>query len=87
MKTGKPSVRTAAVEWFPVVMRISLGGVAGVVIGWFGMPNNLGLEGTNALSLPFALAFVIGYGIDVLFQLLDRFTHAIGTPATTSPHA
>ncbi|WP_134940948.1 MULTISPECIES: hypothetical protein [Ralstonia solanacearum species complex] len=72
------NVRTPAMEWFPIVMRISLGGVAGIVIVWFSSATTPGLENVGSLSVPFAAAFLTGYGIDVLFTLLDRLNRAIG---------
>ncbi|MBB6583829.1 hypothetical protein [Ralstonia solanacearum] len=78
------SVRTPAIEWLPMIMRISLGGVAGIVMGWFSSNVNAGLESTSVLSVPFALAFLTGYGIDVLFSLLDRLNSAIAQPGKTS---
>lgn len=72
------NVRTPAMEWFPIVMRISLGGVAGIVIVWFSSSTTPGLENAGSLSIPFAAAFLTGYGIDVLFTLLDRLNRAIG---------
>ncbi|HEX9718503.1 MAG TPA: hypothetical protein VGA59_02135 [Ramlibacter sp.] len=77
------SVRTPAVEWFPILMRLSLGGVAGVVIGWFGALAVPGLESKTALSVPFALAFLTGYSIELLFNLLDRMIRTVGDPAAT----
>ena len=78
MMRNVSSVRTPAMEWFPIVMRVSLGGVAGIVVGWFSVSKPGGLETTSLLSLPFALAFLTGYGIDALFTLLDRFNRALG---------
>jgi hypothetical protein len=74
------SIRTPAMEWFPIVMRISLGGVAGIVIGWFSAAatTSTGSINSASLSLPFAMAFLTGYGIDVLFTVLDRLNRAIG---------
>jgi len=74
------STRTPAMEWFPIVMRISLGGVAGIVIVWFSAAAtaNVGTTNSASLSLPFAMAFLTGYGIDVLFTVLDRLNRAIG---------
>jgi hypothetical protein len=78
MMRNVSSVRTPAMEWFPIVMRISLGGVAGIVVGWFSFSKPGALETTSLLSLPFAIAFLTGYGIDALFSLLDRFNRAMG---------
>ena len=73
------SVRTPAVEWFPILMRVCLGGVAGIVIGWFSSATALGAETTTtALSIPFALAFLTGYGIEVLFNMLDKLIRTVG---------
>jgi hypothetical protein len=71
------SVRTPAVKWYTVAMRIFLGGVAGIVIGWFASGPSTGGGVTPVLSVPFSLAFLTGYGIDVLFNLLDRLNAAL----------
>lgn len=70
------STRTATITSIPAVLRIALGGVAGIVIGWFGATGNTSSV-VAASSLPFALAFMAGFSIDVLFSLLDRFNRAI----------
>ncbi len=80
------NVRTPAMELFPMFMRISLGGVAGIVVGWFATPAVPGIEATNALSVPFALAFLTGYGIDALFSVLDRLSRVAAPGAQPSPH-
>jgi uncharacterized membrane protein (Fun14 family) len=66
------SVRSAAMENFAVIMRLGLGGIAGIVVGWVAVPSGFSLTATGLVSLPFVLAFVAGYAIDVLFTLLDR---------------
>jgi len=80
MMRNVASVRTPAMELFPMIMRLSLGGVAGIVVGWFASVSGTGTEITRTLSLPFALAFLVGYGIDALFNLLDRLNNMIGDP-------
>lgn len=72
------SVRTPSMQLFPMVMRLSLGGLAGIVVGWFATSATSNPEITKAVSFPFALAFLTGYGIDVLFGLLDRLNRSIG---------
>jgi hypothetical protein len=72
------NVRTPAMNWLATAMRLSLGGVAGIVIGWFSGEASSSIASTATLSIPFALAFLMGYGIDVLFSLLDRLNRAIG---------
>ena len=75
------NVRTPAMLMFSAAMRIALGGVAGIVVGWFAAAALPGAESTNALSVPFALAFLTGYSIDSLFGLLDRLSHGVGAGA------
>jgi hypothetical protein len=72
------SIRTSAMEWFPMIMRLCLGGVAGIIIGWFASSTNPELSATSILSIPYATAFLVGYGIDVFFTLLDKLNRTIG---------
>jgi Zn-dependent protease len=66
-------------------LRIGLGIVAGLAIGWFLHPQQIDTSGTISLS-PFALAFVAGYSVDLLFAALDRIVAAFsGTPAGSVP--
>lgn len=83
------SVRSAAMENFAVIMRLGLGGIAGIVVGWVAVPNGFSLTATGIVSLPFVLAFVAGYAIDVLFTLLDRMHRSLvgalqGAPAKSA---
>ncbi|HTT37618.1 MAG TPA: hypothetical protein VMH32_08130 [Burkholderiales bacterium] len=62
-------------SFWQALLRIVLGGVAGLVIGWFwpaATADNATLDRFS--SIPFALAFLTGFSIDILFSLLDRFT-------------
>ncbi|MEO7241816.1 MAG: hypothetical protein ABIW85_02810 [Variovorax sp.] len=81
------NIRTPAMELFPMVMRISLGGVAGIVIGWFSTAALPAIESTSALSVPFALAFLTGYAIDALFGVLDRMSRVTVAGPTQKPAA
>lgn len=51
-------------------LRITLGALGGMVIGFF-------LKGDNAAGLaslsPMAIAFLMGYNVEVLFSLMDKF--------------
>jgi hypothetical protein len=53
------------------LMRIGLGGMAGLIVGWFQTPDVSKLTTT-----PFALAFVAGFSIDIVFSLLERIVAA-----------
>jgi hypothetical protein len=85
MMRNVASVRTSAMEWFPIVMRLSLGGVAGIVMGWFAAGSS-SIQTTASLSVPFALAFLTGYGIDALFNLLDRISRTLGDVSAVKAH-
>jgi hypothetical protein len=59
-------------------LRIGLGGIAGLAIGWF----NIGEEAGKLTTTPFAIAFIAGFSIDILFSLLERFINVFsGRPA------
>ncbi len=56
-------------------LRVFLGLLAGLAIGWFAKPNADSSELLGKLT-PFALSFVAGYSVEVLFALLDKFVSA-----------
>jgi hypothetical protein len=65
-----------------LMLRVALGGVAGIIIGWFWVPT----PGVQISSVPFGMAFLAGFSIETLFSLLDRLNRTIEnrdlTPAT-----
>ena len=78
--------RTPNMDVVPSLLRIALGGVAGIVIGWFWVPApTKSAELAAIASAPFALAFLAGFSIDMLFSLLDRLNRVVseggGAPA------
>ncbi|KZN38767.1 hypothetical protein N474_21080 [Pseudoalteromonas luteoviolacea CPMOR-2] len=50
-------------------LRLTLGALGGMIIGWFLNPQEL--SGLASLS-PMALAFLMGYNVDVLFAIMDQ---------------
>ena len=70
-------------------LRIALGGLAGVIIGWFWVPSGTGPSGTTPAvsSIPFGMAFLAGFSIETLFSLLDRMNKAIDTKGPPSDNA
>lgn len=62
-------------------LRLNIGLLAGLAVGWFISPDQNASVVAN-LS-PLALAFVAGYGSDLLFAALDRIVNAF----TAQPHA
>ena len=79
---------TANAGLWSALSRVFMGGVAGIVIGW--VWGAVPMKGTELLPLAGSpvLAFVAGFGIEILFSVLDRINKAaLGliqkTPATT----
>jgi hypothetical protein len=70
--------RTPTAGLFPVLLRVSLGGIAGIIIGWFCIPSaSKTADLVSITSIPFGLAFLTGFSIDVLFSLLDRLNRTV----------
>ncbi|MEY4752244.1 MAG: hypothetical protein RIQ60_4458 [Pseudomonadota bacterium] len=76
-------IRQSAMGPMPTLMRIALGGMAGIMIGWFSIsePGSHAVA-TSAIAWPFVLAFVAGYGIEALFSILDRMNAVIADSAS-----
>jgi hypothetical protein len=59
-----------------LVLRVFLGMISGLAIGWFWNQSATGPATAGALTpttlSPFALAFVAGYGVELFFALLDK---------------
>ena len=59
-----------------LVLRVFLGMISGLAIGWFWNQSATGPTTAGALTAttlsPFALAFVAGYGVELFFALLDK---------------
>ena len=55
--------------------RLTLGVVGGIVISWFSTADTTGVV---ASLTPAALAFVVGYSIEVLYNVLDSIVKALG---------
>jgi hypothetical protein len=70
-------------------LRVYLGALSGMVIAWFAAPE-ITPTGIRSLS-PFALAFLAGYSVEVLFSMLDKFIAAVvserAKPPEPSPRA
>ena len=56
-------------------LRLRLGTLSGLAIGWFASPETTSVIKTLS---PFALAFVAGYSVELLFSLMDRIISALG---------
>jgi hypothetical protein len=67
-------------------LRIIMGLLGGMAIGWFLKPDDLGLAGNLS---PMAISFLVGYNVEILFSIMDKFIEVISkfTPATTATKA
>jgi hypothetical protein len=77
--------KTAAVENVVIVLRLALGALAGVAIGWFSASSSGPPPSLAASSFPYMFAFLAGFSIDILFIMLDRLNRVLidktGAPA------
>lgn len=74
--------KTPGLAFFPVVLRIALGGIAGLAIGWFSVP---GANTASLSTIPFGIAFLAGFSIDVVFTLLERMTQTLSAAPRHPP--
>jgi hypothetical protein len=67
-----------------MLLRIALGGLAGIIIGWFWVPASGGAStAISVSSVPFGIAFLAGFSIETLFSLLDRLKKTIDPPGAS----
>jgi hypothetical protein len=68
------------VDLLSLVLRIALGGLAGIIIGWFWVPTALTTNSSAIAvsSVSFGVAFLAGFSIDSVFTLLDKMNRAMG---------
>lgn len=86
-RDGKLSRDKRIVSMLLLLLRIALGGLAGIIIGWFWVPAPIGNSNSVVLpisSIPFGLAFMAGFSIDTLFSLLDRVNSMIENRAAAT---
>jgi hypothetical protein len=55
--------------------RLTLGVVGGIAISWFSVTETHGIVGSIT---PAALAFLVGYSVEVLYNVLDSLVKALG---------
>ncbi len=62
------------VDLLSLLLRVALGGLAGIIIGWFWVPTSAtpNSSAISVSSISFGVAFLAGFSIDSLFALLDR---------------
>jgi hypothetical protein len=60
------------------VLRLHLGAMAGLSVGWFFGDTASDTINISSLS-PLALAFLAGYNVDLVFTLMDRFIESLSS--------
>lgn len=55
-------------------LRLTLGMLGGMVIGWFFKPSEIDVMASLS---PMAVAFLMGYNVDVLFSIMDKVINTI----------
>lgn len=55
--------------------RLALGVIGGIAISWFAVTDTTGIVGSIT---PAALAFLVGYSVEVLYNVLDSLVKALG---------
>jgi len=69
------------------ILRIALGGIAGIIIGWFWVPaTSKTADMATVTAVPFAIAFLTGFSIDILFSLLDRLNRTVTDAPVRTDH-
>jgi len=64
-----------------LLMRVALGGLAGIIVGWFWVPSAASTSSAISISsIPFGVAFLSGFSIESLFSLLERMSKAVEDP-------
>jgi hypothetical protein len=65
------------------ILRIVLGALAGISVGWFLKPEGDSVDIASSLS-PLALAFVAGYSVELVFAAMDRVVGAFTDRSATT---
>ncbi len=76
----RPAPDGPVLNHLSLLLRIALGGLAGIIIGWFWVPTALGNGAATQpiSSIPFGIAFLAGFSIETLFSMLDRLNKNVG---------
>lgn len=77
------------VDLLSLLLRVALGGLAGIIIGWFWVPTGVA-GGTSAIpvsAIPFGMAFLAGFSIETLFSMLEGLNRTLSHQAESTPAA
>ena len=83
---GRNPARIRVVHMLSLLLRAALGGLAGIIIGWFWVPTALTTTSSAIAvsAVPFGIAFLAGFSIDSLFALLEGLVKSFQTRAASA---
>ena len=83
---GRNPARIRVVHMLSLLLRAALGGLAGIIIGWFWVPTALTTTSSAIAvsAVPFGIAFLAGFSIDSLFALLEGLVKNFQTRAAST---
>lgn len=78
-RNGQSGADARIVDLLSLLLRVALGGLAGIIIGWFSLPTAQTASSSviAVSSIPFGMAFLAGFSIESLFGLLDRWNRSV----------
>jgi len=72
--------KIVSVHWKRIILWLTLGGLAGVIIGWLNLPSSGAFNVSTTSVTPFVLSLVAGYSMDTLFFLLESLLKSVPAP-------
>jgi hypothetical protein len=77
------------VDLLSLLLRVALGGLAGIIIGWFWVPSGVagGSPAISVSAIPFGMAFLAGFSIETLFSMLEGLNRIISHQTESKPSA
>jgi hypothetical protein len=66
------SIKSPNVELIPAFVRIIVGGIGGLVVGWFWVPSTGSFNSGGSAPAAFALALLAGFSLDLVFSMLEK---------------
>lgn len=78
LRSASTSIQELSFKWNDYGVysnRMALGVIGGIAISWFAVTDTTGVIGSIT---PAALAFLVGYSVEVLYNVLDSLVKALG---------
>jgi len=78
LRSASANIQALSFKWHDFGIysnRLALGVIGGIAISWFSVTDTTGIVGSIT---PAALAFLVGYSVEVLYNVLDSLVKALG---------